>query len=184
MRTVRMIDPLRHAVELIREQVEEKQLKVRLEVPELLCVQADTDMLLQIFANLLRNSAQAVPSGGSIGVRASLSPEHAQVECWDDGPGVPDHLRETIWITWGHTTTQGGSGLGLAITQRLVQKLGWRIALESRGLRTSFCMYVPSRAVRDPASLDRGEVGAGGDGAGIGHLADPLPEPRALSRRS
>jgi len=141
--------PLRRAVELIREQVEEKDLAVKLDVPESLTVRANADMVLQIFANLLRNSAQAVDRGGTIGVRVKLTPEEVLMECWDDGPGVPEWLRERIWTPWV-TTRSGGSGLGLAITQRLVQKLGWRIALETRGPRTAFCVYVPRAAVSEP----------------------------------
>lgn len=142
-------DPLRRAVELIREQVEEKGLRVQLDVPEELSVQANGDMAVQIFANLLRNSAQAVDRGGTIGVRVRLTQDDVQMECWDDGPGVPEWLRERIWTPWV-TTRSGGSGLGLAITQRLVQKLGWRIALETRGPRTAFCVYVPRAAVHEP----------------------------------
>jgi len=142
-------DPLRRAVELIREQVEDKELQVQLEVPEELWVQANGDMAVQIFANLLRNSAQAVDRGGTIGVRVRLTQDDVQMECWDDGPGVPEWLRERIWTPWV-TTRSGGSGLGLAITQRLVQKLGWRIALETRGPRTAFCVYVPRAAVNEP----------------------------------
>src|SRR6185295_8995839 len=141
--------PLRRAVELIREQVEDKELVVKLDVPETLTVRANADMAVQIFANLLRNSAQAVDRGGTIGVRVKLTPDDVLMECWDDGPGVPEWLRERIWTPWV-TTRSGGSGLGLAITQRLVQKLGWRIALETRGPRTAFCVYVPRAAVSEP----------------------------------
>jgi signal transduction histidine kinase len=141
--------PLRRAVELIREHVEEKALVVKLDVPESLTVRANADMMLQIFANLLRNSAQAVDRGGTIGVRAALADGDLRMECWDDGPGVPESLRERIWTPWV-TTRPGGSGLGLAITQRLVQKLGWRIALETRGSRTAFCVYVPRAALLEP----------------------------------
>jgi len=149
LEVVQVADQLRHAVELIREHVEEKQLNIWLQIPESLRVQADADMVVQIFSNLLRNSAQAVGRGGTLGVRVTLGPEEVQLECWDDGPGVPETLRERIWTPWV-TTRSGGSGLGLAIAQRLAQKLGWRIALETRGQRTSFCVYIPQAAVHAP----------------------------------
>jgi signal transduction histidine kinase len=173
LEVVRVLVPVRHAVELIREQVEEKHLQVRVEVPEQLCVLADADMVLQIFANLLRNSAQAVGEGGSIGVRVTPGGDFVQVECWDDGPGVPPWLREKIWTPWA-STTRGGTGLGLVITQRLVQKLGWRITLETRGERTSFCVHVPASSLREPPAPAGPE--------GMDHLAEPAGKPRRKLR--
>nr|WP_242593362.1 ATP-binding protein [Corallococcus exiguus] len=107
-------------------------------------------MVLQVFANLLRNGAQAVESGGRVGVRASLAEGGIQVECWDSGPGVPETLRDSIWNPWV-TTKEGGSGLGLAITQRLVSSLGWRISLERKEERTCFCIHVPERVLLTPS---------------------------------
>nr|WP_242544662.1 ATP-binding protein [Corallococcus sp. NCSPR001] len=102
-------------------------------------------MVLQVFANLLRNGAQAADPGGRLGVSASLADGGIQLNCWDSGPGVPEPLRDSIWNPWV-TTKEGGSGLGLAITQRLVSSLGWRISLERTEERTCFCIHVPERA--------------------------------------
>ena len=146
---VPLVGPLKRALELIREPLEDKRLTVSLEVPEDLVVLADADMMLQVFANLLRNGAQAVEPGGRIGVRAVAVAEGLRVECWDSGPGVPEALRDSIWNPWV-TTKEGGSGLGLAITQRLVSSLGWRISLERKEERTCFCLHVPDRALLLP----------------------------------
>ncbi|WP_158625104.1 sensor histidine kinase [Corallococcus terminator] len=143
---VTLVGPLKRALELIREPLEDKRISVSIEVPEGLVVLADPDMLLQVLANLLRNGMQAVEPGGSIGVRAVLVDQGLKVECWDSGPGVPESLRDHIWNPW-MTTKEGGSGLGLAITQRLVSSLGWRISLERREERTWFCLHVPERAL-------------------------------------
>lgn len=142
---VALMGPLNRALELIREPLEDKRIAVSVEVPEDLVVLADPDMVLQVFANLLRNGVQAVEAGGRIGVRAALAEGVLRVECWDSGPGVPEALRDSIWNPWV-TTKEGGSGLGLAITQRLVSSLGWRISLERKEERTCFCIHVPDRA--------------------------------------
>ncbi|NNC18130.1 HAMP domain-containing histidine kinase [Corallococcus exiguus] len=143
---VPLVGPLKRALELIREPVEEKRLSVSVEVPEDLLVLADPDMVLQVFANLLRNGAQAVDPGGRLGVSAALEEGGIQLKCWDSGPGVPEALRDSIWNPWV-TTKEGGSGLGLAITQRLVSSLGWRISLERKEEHTCFCIHVPDRAL-------------------------------------
>ncbi len=142
---VPLVGPLNRALELIRESLDEKRISVILEVPENLVVLTDPDMLLQVFANLLRNGAQAVEPGGRIGVRAAQAEGGLKVECWDAGPGVPEALRDGIWNPWV-TTKEGGSGLGLAITQRLVSSLGWRISLERTEEITIFCLHVPDHA--------------------------------------
>ena len=66
---VLVLPRVRRALDLIRELCEQKRITIALDVPPDLTVTAEADSLVQILANLLRNAAQAVGAGSSIGVR-------------------------------------------------------------------------------------------------------------------
>ena len=93
--------------------------------------------LTTILGNLIDNALDAV--GGVHGVAEGpgrvtvslLEDEDAiRVEVRDDGPGIPDSVRESIFLDGVSTKPASGSmrrGLGLALVHRLVQRLGGRI---------------------------------------------------------
>jgi signal transduction histidine kinase len=75
-----------------------------------------------LLENLLRN---AVEHGGSeVTVRVGAQPSGFYIE--DDGPGVPDELREDIFES-GTTTNAGGTGLGLSIVAAIAKAHGWSV---------------------------------------------------------
>ena len=65
----------------------------------------------------------------------------AEVE--DNGPGIPDELRETIFypLVTGHST---GTGIGLTIAQDLVSRNGGLIEFQSNPGSTKFQMFLPA----------------------------------------
>jgi len=93
-----------------------------------LTVLADEDMLRQVLFNLILNAVQAVPDGGRVEVRAMKeSAGTAAVEIHDNGPGVPEQVREEIFRPY-FTTSENGTGLGLAVVRRIAHAHGWRVA--------------------------------------------------------
>ncbi len=92
-----------------------------------LVVEADEPSLRQIFFNLILNAIQAVPEGGQIEVAVEESgADEAFVEVRDNGPGVPEEARHSIFRPY-FTTHEGGTGLGLAVVRQLVLANGWEI---------------------------------------------------------
>jgi PAS domain S-box-containing protein len=100
-------------------------------------IRADPDRLLQLFENLFRNAVEhgstesqtqsddATEHGGAdVSVRVGLTDDGFYVE--DDGPGVPESERETIFDL-GHTTESSGTGFGLAIVKEIVDSHGWSV---------------------------------------------------------
>jgi two-component system sensor histidine kinase PilS (NtrC family) len=110
-------------------------------------VKGDPVRLKQVFWNLLKNSSQAMPFGGSIHVvvedcrhrgammiRASVS---------DQGVGISQEVKEQIFDPF-FTTKQGGTGLGLATCFRIIQEHGGTIEVESElGQGSTFSVYLP-----------------------------------------
>ncbi|MDE2182128.1 MAG: two-component sensor histidine kinase [Alphaproteobacteria bacterium] len=125
--------------------------------PSLPRVLGDRDQLIQVFLNLVRNAADAVPeSGGEItlttgyrpGVRfgAAVAGERLslplEVTVRDNGPGIPAGLMPYIFDPFV-TTKRGGSGLGLALVAKIIGDHGGVIECDSASRRTIFRILLP-----------------------------------------
>ncbi|HEX7080973.1 MAG TPA: nitrogen regulation protein NR(II) [Gammaproteobacteria bacterium] len=120
--------------------------------PSLPAATTDRDQMIQAFLNLARNALQAVGGEGRIVFRTralsnyTIGGEHHRLvlslEVEDDGPGIPEELKETIFypLVTGRDT---GTGLGLTIAQDLVSRNGGLIEFTSRPGRTAFQLLLP-----------------------------------------
>jgi len=118
-------------------------------VPELL---GDREQLIQALLNVVRNAAQALGAGGAIDLRTRVARQITiarqryrlalELQVIDDGPGVPEAIRERIFnpLVSGR---EGGSGLGLSLAQSYIQYHGGVIECDSRPGRTVFTILLP-----------------------------------------
>ena len=106
--------------------LEEKRLELR--APESpLCIEADEQLLRQALFNVLLNATQAVAPGGRIEVRLTpVGSGEAVLEIADDGPGVPEADRATIFKPYV-TMRPKGVGLGLAIVAQIAAAHRWEV---------------------------------------------------------
>lgn len=90
--------------------------------------------LTLIFGNLLDNALRYTPVGGHIRIRSAAVNDHARIQVWDEGPGLPPQELERVFERFyrGPGEQGIGSGLGLATVQTLVQQLGGSAILENR----------------------------------------------------
>jgi len=125
--------------------------------PSLPAVLGHRDQLIQVFLNLVKNAAEAVPQKGGVivlktayqhGVRFAMPGSQSRVHLplaitvQDNGPGIPDDLYEHLFDPFV-TTKTGGSGLGLAMVAKIIDDLGGVIDFESRPGRTTFRVLLP-----------------------------------------
>jgi len=128
--------------------------------PSLPLTPGDEDQLIQIFLNLVKNAAEAahrrgdgrgeiiirtafrhgvrIRTGGVRGLRSTP----LEVRVIDNGPGVPAHLRDSLFQPFV-TGRNGGVGLGLALVSKLVSAHGGLIDFESEPGRTAFRVLLP-----------------------------------------
>jgi two-component system nitrogen regulation sensor histidine kinase GlnL len=128
--------------------------------PSLPLLTVDPDHIIQAMLNLGRNALQALGSGAAtpprlvlrtrVALNASLGTVRhrlvAQIQFEDNGPGVPDAIRDTIFYPLVSGRTDG-TGLGLGIAQDLVSRHGGLIEFDSVPGRTVFTISLPMEAV-------------------------------------
>lgn len=115
-------------------------------------LKGDKEQLIQAMLNIVRNAAQALGGRGEIRLRTRIARQVTlarrmyrraiSVEIWDNGPGVPEELRERIFhpLISGR---EGGSGLGLTLAQNFVTQHHGMIGFESAPGDTCFMMLLP-----------------------------------------
>jgi len=152
----------------LHERIEQKGLTIETEMPEgdSLIVLGDHARLLQVLTNLVSNSHQYTPSGGTITVRARRLPDSdmLSVEVQDTGIGIsPEDVPKVFdrLFRADDPVVQEfpGHGLGLAITQLLVEMHSGEIWVNSElGKGTTFSFTVPlaEETLREPAEAVSG----------------------------
>jgi signal transduction histidine kinase len=149
-----------------------------------LLANVDADLIKQAVLNVIQNGAQAMPEGGNLEVvleeedrkfgrrdapqpAAPLGSRFAVLRISDQGPGIPDEIREKIFDLY-FTTKSGGSGIGLAMTYRILQLHHGSIEVKSNPERgAEFLMRIPlaqaewGRRPFKPASVQHDERHSG-----------------------
>lgn len=96
----------------------------------------DQQRLTQIFLNFISNAAKYGRENGNVEFGCYETERgHLRVYVSDDGPGVDDSVRDSIFMPFERGVSTGsdvtGIGLGLAISKRLTEVMGGEIGLNS-----------------------------------------------------
>jgi signal transduction histidine kinase len=106
----------------------------------------DADLLKQAVLNVIQNGAQAMQQGGRLEVILEEEGKTAVLRVSDEGPGIPEDIREKIFDLY-FTTKSGGSGIGLAMTYRILQFHHGSVEVESEVDRgAEFLLRIPLAA--------------------------------------
>jgi signal transduction histidine kinase len=107
----------------------------------------DATKVERMVENLLTNAVRHTPKGTRIWVRTCCEPDGATIAVEDDGPGVPDEVKESIFEPFrrGPDTSQPGSGIGLSLVARFAELHGGRAWVQDReGGGASFRIFLPT----------------------------------------
>jgi signal transduction histidine kinase/putative methionine-R-sulfoxide reductase with GAF domain len=134
----------------IQPALEEKGLRVRVELPpNLPRLEADLDLLKQVFVNLMHNAIKFSPAAGEIVVRAEAVGDRLRVTVEDHGRGIPPMSLPRVFERFYRVEGPGaervaGTGLGLAIVKSVVELHHGTIRVESEvGAGTRFVFELP-----------------------------------------
>lgn len=139
-----LVAVLEEVLTVLRAEMEEAQIAIRVELPGLLPpVMADAEGLKQIYFNLLKNAREAMDSGGTLRILAVSDDEFLRLQFIDSGRGIKEESLTHLFEPY-HTTKAGGSGLGLMIAQKIMRAHNGSISLESReGVGTTVTLVFP-----------------------------------------
>ncbi len=108
----------------------------------------DKAWIERILDNLLANAANHTPASACIWVRVSPYQTGALIEVDDDGPGVPDDMKETVFEAFrrgSSAESSPGSGIGLSLVARFAELHGGRAWVEDHpGGGASFRVFLPN----------------------------------------
>jgi PAS domain S-box-containing protein len=119
-----------------------------IEAEPLPCVQGDPDQLRQVFQNLLANAIEYSDDRPMVHITAERNGPDWIVSIKDEGIGISPEEQEQIFEVFqrGHSHSDGsGTGIGLAICERIIERHGGEIWVESeldKGSTFSFTLPV------------------------------------------
>ncbi len=107
-------------------------------------LESEKDRLKQVFLNLLKNAAEAMPAGGELCLQTRLlpgQPRRMEASVRDQGGGIAQEVRSRLFEPYVSTKAQ--EGLGLSIAYGIVQGLGGTMRYDTGPGGTTFRVELP-----------------------------------------
>jgi len=149
-RQVAPAEMLEEAAKSFREIARSQRVELVVEAPTERSVEADTDAVHQVLANLIDNALKYASSGGKITLGARDAGAAVEFYVQDFGPGIAsEHLPRLFErfyrVDKARSRESGGTGLGLAIAKHIVRAHGGAIRAESAlGHGSTFVFTLPA----------------------------------------
>src|SRR5262245_57529835 len=138
--------------------MQQHQLKISTET-ELPVIRVDARAVAEVIYTLIDNATKFAPAGTCITIKANRAPgEMVKVSVGDEGPGIPEHLRQRVFEKFVHVRgvpigsgRPEGIGMGLSIAKGIVEAHGGRIMIQKgeggKGTRMTFTVPVGDEEV-------------------------------------
>jgi signal transduction histidine kinase len=138
-------DSMEHAIQAFRSHPERHNVRVNVTQAGNITGLFDGRKMERVFYNLLLNAFESLPpDAGLIEVRLSQSGEQAEVRIVDNGRGIAESVRETLFEPFVSIGKENGTGLGLTVVQKIVQDHGGDVMVESTSTAgTTFKIILP-----------------------------------------
>ena len=140
------------AVEVTRPSWEEEtkargvKIKLETQLRNLPLVSGNASELKELLVNLILNSMQAMPKGGTLSIATSTSGNQVSISIADTGVGMSSEVKQKIFDPFFTTKGEHGTGLGLSLAYGIVTSHGGEILVDSQeGQGTKFTIVLPAR---------------------------------------
>ena len=143
---VNIVEVIEDVLKFQSKELEDRGLKIEGELPASTpVIMADANQLKQVFFNLIKNAMEAMPSGGTLGIRVRADDHSVYIRISDTGGGIKTEDLTKLFSPY-HTTKVGGHGLGLMIVQRITRDHGGHVGIESKeGTGTVVTLQFPQK---------------------------------------
>lgn len=115
------------------------------DIPMIVC---EENQLKQVFINILKNSIEAMPTGGTIDVKVKVKEKDKVSICFiDQGSGIPEDRIPTLGEPF-YTTKEKGTGLGLMISYKIIESHDGELRISSKineGTMVEVILPMPSQ---------------------------------------
>jgi len=115
-----------HSNEFIKKHIKLKK-EYNSQHPEITC---DDNQLKQAFINIILNSMEAMPNGGSLTIETENIDNSLQISVKDTGEGIPEEKLKSLFDPF-YTTKEKGTGLGLFIVHQIIENNKGKIMIDS-----------------------------------------------------
>lgn len=141
-REIAIGENLQRSWQLLSSQADAEAVRFELQGADGLRIEADPELLQQVWINLFQNAVEAMPGGGDLKVKVVDGPRVA-IEVRDTGNGVAPAHAAKLFRPFFSTKTRG-TGLGLAISRKILEAHGGSIRMESSpGRGTAVFVEIP-----------------------------------------
>ncbi len=109
-------------------------------------VQVDRHKMIRTIQNILNNALEVLKDRpeSKISITAGPVAEHAEIRLTDNGPGIPEQIRERLFEPFVTHGKKNGTGLGMAIVKSVVEAHHGNIFFETEtGVGTTFFIQLP-----------------------------------------
>jgi signal transduction histidine kinase len=149
-----VLDIVLEVVEQFSPSLQEKGITPTITPAELPTVMIDRDLLHQILGNLLSNVEKYAKGAKRLMISIDFKEDTTTINVTDDGPGVPDHIRESIFepfVRGDASVVEGvsGSGIGLSIAQTLAVLHGGSLSAKRNNGGAQFQLTISTPILND-----------------------------------
>jgi len=140
-------EQVRSAILLLEEKWTSKNIDLQLDFDEFM-IEANEEMLMQVWINLIDNAVKFVPQGGAVELEVIDKGEHLCVKVSNTGSEIPYDKREKIFHKFyqgdeSHATK--GNGIGLAIVKRIAELHRGNVTVTGGDGVTTFTVTLPKK---------------------------------------
>jgi len=129
---INLEEPIDKAIASLRAEAEVGRITINYSQQQSVVVKANPEKLQQVVVNLIKNSIQAMPKGGTVSIGVDATAEKTvAVTVADSGPGFAPEVLSRMFQPY-FTTKVDGSGLGLALAYKMITDMGGEISAVNR----------------------------------------------------